>query len=623
LCNHDAGPTITARGVHGAIEGDENTMTTAVLFDFNGVLVDDEDVHFEAFQRALAVLGVTTTHEVYRRYLGYDDRETIVALLAHGDRRGDVDDADLARLVARKQEIYARLAGQHPRLGFGARALVEALRAAGARLAIVSGARRAEIDAVLDGAAWRDHFDVVVAAEDVTRGKPDPEGYRLGLARLEAAAGTPLDAVAIEDAPAGLRAARAAGLRCIGLATTCPASELAGADEIAASLAALDPARLARAAAGPGAGAGAALPVLFTPGPVRVPPAVTRALAEPPCNYHRQDGFRAMREEIERAIPALLGIRDAAAYRTAVFTATGTGANEACLLALAGTGPGLIAANGFFAARLAEQAARNGIAHRVVERPADRPLDPAEIDRALAAAPELRWLYVVSHETRAGLQNPLGEIGAVARRRRVALAADVVSSAFAYPIDLEGAGVDLAVTSSSKAIGAAPGLGIVLVRAAFLDRLRAARGAGYYLDLVAECDRQAHDAQPRFAQPVALYAALAAACAHLRAIGIDEHMARMQRQMRRIVVHLDGLGIKPSLAAPHRSGVAVNFRLPRSLRYPEFARRMQAEGYYLLYGPPGDDGQFQVSTIGDLHDDHVAGLCAALTRVLSSDPAKR
>ena len=82
-------------------------------------------------------------------------------------------------------------------------------------------------------------------------------------------------------------------------------------------------------------------------------------------------------------------------------------------------------------------------------------------------------------------------------------------------------------------------------------------------------------------------------------------------------MHLEGLGIKPSLHAPHRSGVAVNFRLPASLRYPEFARRMQAEGYYLLYGPPGDDGQFQVSTIGDLHDEHVSGLCAALTRVLT------
>ena len=180
------------------------------------------------------------------------------------------------------------------------------------------------------------------------------------------------------------------------------------------------------------------------------------------------------------------------------------------------------------------------------------------------------------------------------------VAADVGSSAFAYPIDIEGSGLDLAVTSSSKAIGAVPGLGIVLVRAAFLERLRAARGAGYYLDLVAECDKQRRERQPRFAQPVALYAALAAACAHLRAIGVDAHMARMQRQMRVIVAHLAALGVQPTLPAAFRSNIAVNFRLPTGLRYPEFAQRMQQEGYYLLYGPPGDDGQFQISTMGDL-----------------------
>ena len=68
---------------------------------------------------------------------------------------------------------------------------------------------------------------------------------------------------------------------------------------------------------------------------MRVPPAVTRALADPPCNYHRQDAFRALRADIERDVIALLGIRDAAAYHATVLTATGTGANEACLLALA------------------------------------------------------------------------------------------------------------------------------------------------------------------------------------------------------------------------------------------------------------------------------------------------
>src|SRR5436309_2485988 len=82
ICNHGAAVNRTRHAACTAgVDGD--AMTPAVLFDFNGVLVDDEDVHFEAFRRTLAALGVTISHEVYRRYLGYDDRRTIVALLDH------------------------------------------------------------------------------------------------------------------------------------------------------------------------------------------------------------------------------------------------------------------------------------------------------------------------------------------------------------------------------------------------------------------------------------------------------------------------------------------------------------------------------------------------------------
>src|SRR4029078_4480881 len=126
----------------------------------------------------------------------------------------------------------------------------------------------------------------------------------------------------------------------------------------------------------PGAAAKKRRQIFFAPARVGVPPAVTRALADPPCNYHRQEAFRDLRAGIDRALAGLLGIGDAAAYHAAVMTTTGTGANEACLLALAGTGPGLIASNGFFAARLAEQAARNGIAQRLIAGPADRPPAP-------------------------------------------------------------------------------------------------------------------------------------------------------------------------------------------------------------------------------------------------------
>lgn len=360
--------------------------------------------------------------------------------------------------------------------------------------------------------------------------------------------------------------------------------------------------------------------VLFTPGPVQIPTTVADYLADPPCNYHRQEGFRAMFAEIQDDLMALIGVRERDAWFATILTTTGTGANEACLLALGATGRGLIVDNGFFGARLAAQATACGIEHVHLALPGDRPIDVRAVDAALGADPSLRWVYFVSHETRTGLANPTTEIGRAAAGRGVLVGADVVSHAFAYPLDLEAAALDLAVTSSAKALMGVPGLGIVFTRLASVPRLAApARPESYYLDLLAELQVQRREHQPRFAQPVALYAALYAACKHLRRVGIEAHMHRIRSQMNDLAAHLESLGVAAQLEPAHRSWIAVNFRLPAGLTYPAFAERMQSEGYYLLYGIPGDHGHFQLSTIGDLQPSQVAGLKLALTRVLASE----
>ena len=181
------------------------------------------------------------------------------------------------------------------------------------------------------------------------------------------------------------------------------------------------------------------LPVLFTPGPVRVPPIVAQYLADPPCNYHRQEQFRAMFAETERDLKQLMGMRDPDAYFATILTSTGTGANEATLLALEGLGKGLILVNGFFAARAVDQAIQNGIDHMVLGSAHDRPIDPDQVSATLAAHPEVKWVFFVSHETRAGLANPVVAIGEVCKARGVMVAADIISSSFAYPIDIEAA----------------------------------------------------------------------------------------------------------------------------------------------------------------------------------------
>lgn len=362
----------------------------------------------------------------------------------------------------------------------------------------------------------------------------------------------------------------------------------------------------------------AAQPILFTPGPVRTPPSVARALAEPPCNYHRQAAFSTMMASTDAALKRLLGIARPDDYLTAVMTATGTGVNEGCLFAMAPLGRGLVVTNGFFGARWVDQVRQDGIDHEVFEAPSDRPLDPDAIGAVLDRDPSLRWVFFVSHETRAGLKNPFEAIGRACRDRGRVVAADAISSAYAYPIDLEASGVDLLTASSAKAIMAAPGLGIVFIRKGVIPTLRAAAGKprGYYQDVLAEAERQAAERQPRFAQPVVLHAALAAACTHLEQVGVAVHMARIQRQMQTLITHLATLGVQPLLDAAARSNIAVNFRLPPHLPYAAFSKAMEAEGFYCLYGIPGDPTHFQLSTIGDLSDQDVTACTQALSRVL-------
>ncbi len=223
----------------------------AVLFDFNGVLVDDEALHLAGFNAVLGPLGLHLSDADYEaRYIGFDDRGALTTAL--GDR-GLPAPADLvARLIAEKARWYAARARAELRIFPGAAAL---LRACAARVpvAIVSGALRAEIELALDLMEAAPAVRCIVAAEDVSACKPDPAGYLAALAALQAhgAPVAPSRTVAVEDTPAGVRAALAAGLRVVGVAQSVPEADLAaaGAHATRPRLADLDPDLLASLAA--------------------------------------------------------------------------------------------------------------------------------------------------------------------------------------------------------------------------------------------------------------------------------------------------------------------------------------------------------------------------------------
>lgn len=223
-------------------------MNRAIVFDFDGVIVDSEPMHEGALLEAARSLGMSFTHERYvHGYLGFDDRDTWRAIAKDNGRT--LSEADTARLNELKWIAVQRAMERgEPRAFPGS---VELIRAAAARgpVGLCSGARRHEIEPILRRLDVLACFRTIVTADDVAVAKPDPAGYRLTAARLGCTADRSPGAapVAIEDTLKGVKAARAAGYRVVAVRHSLPEAVFDEADLVVNSTAALSVEDLLRA----------------------------------------------------------------------------------------------------------------------------------------------------------------------------------------------------------------------------------------------------------------------------------------------------------------------------------------------------------------------------------------
>ena len=199
-------------------------MTThAVVFDFNGTLSDDEPILCEIFMHLFAEHGKPmSAQEYFDRFAGLSDPEIVRTWLGE-------DNPDVEAVLAERIRLYGDAVADGSSVHEHVR---EAVRFAASRvpLAICSGAARAEIEPVVAAAGIASCFRAVVSSDDVTHGKPDPEGYVKALAAVGA---DPADSLVVEDTEAGIASARAAGVgRVLALQTTLDPERLAAADEL-------------------------------------------------------------------------------------------------------------------------------------------------------------------------------------------------------------------------------------------------------------------------------------------------------------------------------------------------------------------------------------------------------
>lgn len=189
-----------------------------VIFDLDGVLINSEPLHCRAFQDILAAYGVTVTEQdYYAKYLVYSDREVLERLLP--DLRG------LNAAVAAKERRYWEL------LEAGVPAFPDGLallaRTDGWRVGLATGSIRREAELALRSLGVAGRFGAIIAREDYEKGKPDPQPYLLAVRALGL---SPPRCVVVEDAPGGIRAAKAAGMACVAVTHSCPREQLLEAD---------------------------------------------------------------------------------------------------------------------------------------------------------------------------------------------------------------------------------------------------------------------------------------------------------------------------------------------------------------------------------------------------------
>lgn len=213
-------------------------MLRAVIFDWDGVIVDSSAHHERSWEILAARRGLDLPVDHFKRGFGKKNN-VIIPDLGWADAPGDVE-----ALAREKEEIYRNLIRQHGIEPLpGVRPLLSALAAEGIPAAIGSSTERANLDLPLDMMGLREFFRVIVSGEEVEHGKPDPSIFLLAAQRLGI---PPANCLVIEDAHVGIEAARRAGIPVLAVATTHPTSELTAADAAVDSLDNIHPADLAK-----------------------------------------------------------------------------------------------------------------------------------------------------------------------------------------------------------------------------------------------------------------------------------------------------------------------------------------------------------------------------------------
>jgi len=356
-------------------------------------------------------------------------------------------------------------------------------------------------------------------------------------------------------------------------------------------------------------------PLLLTPGPLTTSRRVKEVMVH---DWGSRDAtFLKINREVLTRLPEI--VNGGGDFVTVPMQGSGTFAVEAMLTSFVPTnGKVLMLINGAYghrAKKILDIARRETVVH---ETPEDTPPDMAAVERALKDTPSITHIFAVHCETTSGVLNPIGEIGALARKYRKSFLLDSMSAFGALPLDAQAIGPDAIAASSNKCIEGVPGLGFVICRKAALEKT-AGNATTLVLDLHDQWRNFEKTGQYRFTPPIHVIVSFHQALTEFFAEGGQP--GRHKRYAENCRVLIDGmraLGFEPLLGDNLQAPIIVTFRMPADpkFRFQEFYDRLKERGYVIYPGKLTVADSFRIGCIGALHPDHMRGALAAIRHIL-------
>lgn len=358
--------------------------------------------------------------------------------------------------------------------------------------------------------------------------------------------------------------------------------------------------------------------ILLNPGPVNVSERVRQALLRPDI-CHRESEFTELLHGIQAKLLKLFVPGAEADYAAVVLTGSGTAAVESAVMSSLPQGKRmLVLNNGVYGERISQMIGlyRLGVSELKYDW-TTRP-DPERLRLALRQHPEVQAVAMVHHETTTGLINPVKEIADVVDSQNRVFILDAVSALAGESLDIAGPHIYMVAGTSGKCIQGFPGLGFVLIRKGFLEKMRSYPRRSVYLHLTQYVDNQGAGTTP-FTPAVQIYYAFDEALNELMEEGVAKRIQRYKKIATLIRDRMAKLGVKPVLTPDKQSNTITAYHLPEGITYQSLHDKLKEQGYVIYAGQGQFESQiFRVANMGVLTEPQIVGFLDAFERICTT-----